>query len=120
FNLRSGRYFSMQEANGATNVAIIGVKIKEQLFPGEEAENKEIKIKGLKFTVIGVFEEEGESLLDTPSNDELVVVPYLGFKKMFYTGSRWGIESIIVVKGFDDDPDLQNLRGELTGLMRRL
>lgn len=120
FDLQSGRYFSLQEASSAANVAIIGVKIKEQLFPGDEAENKEVKIKGLKFTVIGVFEEEGESLLDTPSDDELILIPYMAFKKMYYTGRRAGVESVIAVKGLDDDPDLRNLMGELTGMMRNV
>ncbi len=120
FDLESGRYFTMQEATGTSNVALIGIKIKEQLFPNEDPFNKEIKIRGLKYNVIGVFKEEGESLLDTPSDDELIVIPYFSFKKMFTTGKYDGTESVIGIKGLDDDYDLENLQGELMGLMRSI
>ncbi len=118
FDLEEGRYFTLQEAVSTNNLAIIGIKIKEQLFPNEEAVNREIKVRGLKFKVIGVFKEEGESLLDTPSDDELIVIPYFSFKKIFTTGRYDGMESVIGVKGLDEDYELEELRGELTGLMR--
>lgn len=118
FNLAAGRYFTPQEIAGATNMVIIGKKIKDQLFPNQEAVNEEIKIRGLKFYVIGVFEEEGESLLDVPSDDELILVPYLAFKKMYATGKYDGTESVIGVKGLDEDKDLSKLEAELLGLMR--
>ncbi len=118
FNLQSGRYFTMQEIAGATNVALIGVNIKNQLFPNSDAIGEEIKIRGLKFVVVGLFEEEGENLIDTPSDDEVVVIPYFSFKKMFTTGRYDGTESVIAIKGLDEDTNLNALEGELLGLMR--
>lgn len=58
-----GRFFTQMEIKAARNVAIIGVKIGEALFPGQEPLGKTFKIKGLKFTVVGLFVEEGEGLL---------------------------------------------------------
>ena len=119
FNLASGRYFTNQEVHSAANIAIIGVKVKQQLFPGKAAEGEAIKFGGQKYTVIGVFEEEGESLLKISSSDELVLIPYMAFKKIYYTGRTHGIESIIAVKGHDDDPEVARLQSELEGLMRK-
>ena len=112
-----GRFFTEMEIKAARNVAIIGVKIGEALFPGQEPLGKTFKIKGLKFTVVGLFVEEGEGLFDTPSKDEALLVPYGAFTKLFYVGKN-GIEPIIAAKGRDDDPGLVMLENEMAGLLR--
>tara|TARA_R110001592_G_scaffold9215_1_gene49174 strand:+ start:116160 stop:117362 length:1203 start_codon:yes stop_codon:yes gene_type:complete len=112
-----GRFFTEMEINAARNVAIIGVKIGDALFPGENPLGKSFKIKGLKFTVVGLFVEEGEGLFDTPSKDEALLVPYGAFTKLFYVGKN-GREPIIAAKGMDDDPGLVMLENEMAGLLR--
>ena len=116
-SLEEGRYFSEAEVNGARNLAIIGKKIANTLYPNQSAMGKEIKIKGMKFRVIGIFEEEGEGFLELPSKDEACLIPYGAFTKMYYTG-RNGLEPTIAFKGKDEDVGLVALENELTGLMR--
>lgn len=115
--LEEGRYFSESEVNAARNLAIIGKKISNTLYPGQSVIGKEIKIKGMKFIVVGVFEEEGEGLFDLPSKDEACLIPYGAFTKVFYTGKN-GIEPTIAAKGNEDDIGLVALENEMTGLMR--
>ena len=115
--LEEGRYFTESEINAARNFAIVGKKIANTLFPGQDMIGKEVKIKGMKFVVIGVFEEEGEGLFDVPSKDEACLIPYGAFTKMYYTG-RNGIEPSIAVKGKTDDIGLVALENEMTGLLR--
>lgn len=115
--LEEGRYFSESEVNASRNVAIIGKKISNTLYPGQSVIGKEIKIKGMKFVVIGIFEEEGEGLFDLPSKDEACLIPYGAFTKVFYTGKN-GIEPTIAAKGNEDDIGLVALENEMTGLMR--
>jgi putative ABC transport system permease protein len=98
-------------------VAIVGREIANTLYPNLPILGKEIKIKGMKFTVVGVFEEEGEGLFDAASKDEACIIPYGAFSKMFYTG-RNGIEPTIAVQGKEEDIGLVALENELTGLMR--
>ncbi|MEN2284178.1 ABC transporter permease [Algoriphagus sp. SE2] len=115
--LEEGRYFLESEVNASRNLAIVGRKIANTLYPNLPILGKEIKIKGLKFTVIGVFEEEGEGLFDAPSKDEACIIPYGAFSKMFYTG-RNGVEPTIAAKGKEEDIGLVELENELTGLLR--
>ncbi|MBI1300637.1 MAG: FtsX-like permease family protein [Alphaproteobacteria bacterium] len=116
--LQEGRFFTEMEITAARNVTIIGIKIANALFPGQgSALGKEVKIKGLKFTVVGIFEEEGEGLFDTPSKDEALLIPYGAFSKIFSVG-RYGIEPVIAAKGMDDDQDLIALENEMAGLLR--
>lgn len=115
--LEDGRYFSEAEINASRNYAILGKKIANTLYPGQAILGKEVKIKGMKFIVIGVFEEEGEGLFDLPSKDEACLVPYGAFTKMYYTG-RNGLEPTIAAKGKTDDIGLVALENEMTGLLR--
>src|SRR5690606_23160521 len=98
-------------------VAIIGADIAEALFPFGSPLGKEVKIRGLKFIVIGVMKREGESLLGMPSSDNTCFIPYKGFQKLYYTGGMFGINSRIAIKGFEEDKELLNLENELTGFM---
>ena len=115
--LEEGRYFSESEINAARNLIIIGKKIATTLFPNQPALGKEVKIKGMKFTVIGIFEEEGEGFLELPSKDEACLIPFGAFSKMYYTGKN-GLEPTIAAKGRDTDIGLVALENEMTGLMR--
>lgn len=117
--LQSGRYFGVQETENASNVALIGQRAATDLFPFQSPLGKVIKIKGSKFMVIGVIEEEGEALLDTPSNDDNVLIPYKTLSKFYLVGKYKGLGSAINIKGMDDDPGQERLEGELTGLMRK-
>ncbi|MGD9328295.1 MAG: ABC transporter permease [Cyclobacteriaceae bacterium] len=116
--IEKGRYFSPSEVNFGNNVAILGAEIASGVFGDKDPVGKQISIKGLKFTVIGVMKRQGENLIDAPSNDDFCIIPYIGFKKLYYSGRRWGIESIISVKGRDDDVGLVKLENEIRGYMR--
>lgn len=116
-SLEEGRYFTQSEINASRNMAIVGRKIANTLYPNQEILGKEIKIKGMKFIVIGVFEEEGEGLFDMGSKDEACLIPYGAFGKMYYTG-RNGLEPALAIKGMEEDIGLVALENELTGLLR--
>lgn len=116
-SLEEGRFFTQSEINASRNLAIIGREIANTLYPQQNVIGKQIKIKGMKFVVIGVFEEEGEGLFDAPSKDEACLIPYGAFGKMYYTG-RNGMEPTIAVKGMEEDIGLVALENEMTGLLR--
>lgn len=117
-DIEFGRYYTAAESYTAKNVAIIGAKISKKFFPNGNPIGNEIKIKGLKYVVIGVFEEEGEGLFGDSGNDESVMIPYLSFKKLYYSGRNRGVETLVSVKGSPDDIGLVELEAEITGLLR--
>ncbi|MEP0712104.1 ABC transporter permease [Algoriphagus sp.] len=115
--IEEGRFFTQSEIKASRNLAIIGREIANTLYPMQTVIGKQIKIKGMKFVVIGVFEEEGEGLFDAPSKDEACLIPYGAFGKMYNTG-RKGLEPTIAVKGMESDIGLVALENEMTGLLR--
>jgi len=119
YKILSGRYYTENETISGSNYVIIGYKIMEDLFENSDyAIGKEIKIKGVKFRVIGVFEEEGESFVGGDSNDRNMIVPFNSFKKIYRVGKK-GSNAAMIVKGNSElDPGLENLEYELRGLLR--
>ena len=119
YKILSGRYYTENETILGSNYVIIGYKIMEDLFENYDyAIGKEIKIKGVKFRVIGVFEEEGESFVGGDSNDRNMIVPFNSFKKIYRVGKK-GSNAAMIVKGNSElDPGLENLEYELRGLLR--
>jgi putative ABC transport system permease protein len=120
-NVERGRYFTLEEINGGRNVVIIGSDVYKALFPtGGDPLGQEIKIKNLKYTVIGVVRREGQSFMGTPSMDDTVIIPYEAFRKLYQTGTgAWNeLTSRIGVRGYDYDIGLVELENELKGLLR--
>ncbi len=116
--IEAGRYFTMDEINGGRNVVIIGHRIKNDLFSNVDPIGKELKIKGLKFYVIGTIKEEGESFMGITSHDDQIYLPFKTFSKMYHVGRMWGVQPTITVKGQESDIGLVELESELRGLMR--
>jgi len=119
YKIISGRYYTENETILGSNYVVIGYKIMQDLFENSDyAIGKEIKIKGIKFRVIGVLEEEGESFVGGDSNDRNMRVPFNSFKKIYRTGKK-GSNAALVVKGNSElDPRLENLEYELKGMLR--
>jgi putative ABC transport system permease protein len=117
--IEKGRYFTENESDAGRNVVLIGHRSVNELFPSIDPIGKEIKIKGLKYVVVGILEEEGDSFLDAPSNDDNIYLPFKAFSKLFYSGSRNGVNPTISLKGLPTDIGLVELEAELRGLMRR-
>lgn len=116
----NGRYFTAEESASGRNVAIIGHRVANELFAGQEALGKTVKIKGQNFYVIGTMAEEGEGFLGSNSNDDNIYIPFRTISKMYYSGRNRGLEPSISLKGKDSDEGLAELQAELRGLMRQV
>ncbi len=81
--LAEGRFLSAVEVAFGAPVAVIGHRIREELFGPIDAMGKEIRISGDPYTVIGVEVENG-SLLGQ-SMDTSIYVPYTAFLKKYGT-----------------------------------
>jgi putative ABC transport system permease protein len=75
FGIEKGRFLTPFEINSGKNVAVIGYTIMERLFKNIDPIGREIKIKGKKLTVIGVFRKEGKSFVGGGSVDQNVLIP---------------------------------------------
>ena len=110
-----GRYFSGAEFASGSPVAIIGYTNAENLFVNASlAVGKEIKIKGMKATIIGVIKKTGESMFG--NSDQQLIIPYRFARQIFnekYSSPK------IMVKG-KDNVSSPALADDLEGVMRSI
>jgi putative ABC transport system permease protein len=114
--VEKGRFFTLYEFEASRNLAVIGYTIAEELFQNEDPLGKDIKIKGHKATVIGVFKREGSSMLGGGSLDEFIVIPMQFMRKITDIRSE-GAEPMILARA---RPGVSNedLKEELRLLLR--
>ncbi len=120
--IEEGRFFTPTEADAGRNIVVIGNRIASDLFrTPARALGQTIKIKNLKYVIIGVFEFEGEGLFG-PSNDNTAMIPYNSFRKLYQTGTGSSRElgSYIALKGTEADEGFIELESEVTGILRNI
>ncbi len=120
-NVERGRYFTTDEVEGGRNVVVLGFEVAKALFPKlDNPVGSYVKIKNLRFNIVGVIKREGESFIGNTSNDYGCIIPYDAYRKMYQTGTgRWSENgSSIGLKGFENDYGLVELENETRGAMR--
>ncbi|MFO7889636.1 MAG: ABC transporter permease [bacterium] len=83
--VKSGRFIKNFDIRSSRKVCIIGMNIKEILFPFIDPVGQYVRVGSAKFQVIGVLEEKGSVF--GQSEDNLVAIPYTTFHKVF--GKEW-------------------------------
>lgn len=77
--LEKGRFFSKEEENGLSQVAVLGYGSWKKLFNENDPVGKSISIKGKKFRVIGVLEERGSAFF--MNLDDQIFIPIKTMQK---------------------------------------
>ena len=107
-----GRFFTEEEVERAATVTVIGYKLYDEVFKGEDPVGKEMKATrttswgpryDVRLTVIGVLEEKGDAM-DTEGWDERFIIPLSTFQQRF-TG-RKEVERIRVEAASFDDVEI--------------
>jgi len=80
-DLTSGRILNDTDENNRSNVAILGTDVVDNLFSGTDPLNKEIRLEGQVYRVIGVGKKQGTTL--GQSRDNYVAIPISSFLKQF-------------------------------------
>lgn len=114
-DFEEGRYFSYSELNLGKNVAIIGGKIAQVLFPNGNALGKNIKMAGKRVTVIGVLKYQGEGSFGVSINNDRDVIIPVNYARRYYAVRRLGGNIVINPR---DDIDAKEIQDHIKGVMR--
>lgn len=83
FKIARGRFFTGDENKLSSRVAVIGLKIVDNLFKGENPVGEFIRINNIPFEIIGTLEPKGSSY-DGANEDEVVFIPLkTGMRRLF-------------------------------------
>jgi len=70
----SGTFFSEEDARARRKVAVLGVTVAEQLFPGADPVGETVQLRNVPFRVVGVLEKKGQSA-DGSDQDDVILAP---------------------------------------------
>ncbi len=87
FTFSMGRFYSEIESNAARNVAVVGSDVAKTLFPRGDALDKEIKVGGINYKVVGVLDEQGSWILGSFNPDKQAFIPIGSIFKNFLNQS---------------------------------
>ena len=115
--LASGRPFRDQDVRSSTKVCLLGKTVIDNLFGSIDPVGKIVRIKKVPFTVIGVLEPKGQSLMGQ-DNDDIVYVPVSTAQKKLFGTLFPGMIRLIMVKAKSLDA-LAKAEVEVTDLLRQ-
>jgi putative ABC transport system permease protein len=74
--LAGGRYLSEEDVLHRRRVAVIGENVRHELFSGLPCLGSEIKIRGVRFTVVGLLEKKTQISNYSTPDDMTVFIPF--------------------------------------------
>lgn len=74
WSLDAGRMFESSELSGSGKVALIGQTVARELFGDADPMDQTIRIKNVPFTVIGILNRKGQSMMGQ-DQDDVIMVP---------------------------------------------
>jgi len=120
WTLAAGRSFEPAEMSGAAKVCIVGQTVVRQLFGATDPIGQSIRIRRVPFTVIGVLENKGQSMMGT-DQDDLVLMPLNTARNRVLgatTLAKQRAVSVIWVK-VDDGLDTNAVANQVSALLRQ-
>lgn len=111
--IESGRFFTEEENNSQTKVAVLGYKIKEKLFGNQNPLGEDIKVGEKHFKVIGFYKEKGS--FSGMNMDDLVYLPLKTAQKQVL-----GVDHIMFAGAELKNPELSEVTAEqIRQILRR-
>jgi len=74
WRLEAGRMFEPAELSGSGKVALLGQTVARELFGDNDPLDQTIRIKNVPFTVVGILNRKGQSMMGQ-DQDDVVMVP---------------------------------------------
>lgn len=94
--LTEGKNMTDQDVRSATKVCLLGQTVVDNLFGGMDPIGQIIRIKNIPFTVIGVLESKGQSLVGQDQDDTIIIPITTAQKKLFGTTFPGMVRTIMV------------------------
>ncbi|HET54629.1 MAG TPA: FtsX-like permease family protein, partial [Ignavibacteria bacterium] len=116
-NFAEGRFFTQLESESSRNVVVLGSSVAESLFPRGSGLNQVITIKGRKFRVIGILEQQGSFIMGNFNPDNMAYIPIGVVFKYFH---RSDFRSITFNVRAQNNAMLEETKEEAISIMRKI
>jgi putative ABC transport system permease protein len=117
WTLAIGRNFYEQEIRSAAKVCILGQTVVDNLFGNDDPINQIIRIKKVPFTVIGVLDSKGQSMMGQ-DQDDIIYVPVTTAQRNLFGRTFPGTVRSIMVKAKSTE-ELDRAETQIKELLRQ-
>lgn len=114
FEVTQGRFISAYDMEHTRYVAVIGQGIANTLFPNSDPVGRTVRLNGLPFEVLGVFEKDS-GMFGGPGVDMFICIPYSTFHKLYPE-----LKEHFIAIAVRDPRDLNKAEDEVVTTLRRL
>ncbi|MGH9805333.1 MAG: ABC transporter permease [Candidatus Acidiferrales bacterium] len=113
FAVKEGRMFTEEENRQRRQVVVLGLAVSDALFGRLDPIGQTVRLNGIEFTVIGVWEQHS-GLFGGPGADQIVVIPYRTFTKLYPE-----IEELVIGVEVSDPEQFGQISDEVADILRR-
>jgi putative ABC transport system permease protein len=113
FEVSQGRFISAYDMEHTRYVAVIGQGIANTLFPNSDPVGRTVRLNGLPFEILGVFEKDS-GMFGGPGVDMFVCIPYSTFHKLYPE-----LKEHFIAIAVRDPQDLNKAEDEVVTTLRR-
>ena len=115
-NIVKGRFINQNDIDNKRKVAVIGTGVQKGLYDyGEEVLGSYVKVQGVNFMVIGMYEKTSSNRGDIEEAQKQIFVPFTAFSQAFNMGNRVGWMAITA----DDNNSITNLKSEVFEVIKK-
>ena len=115
----SGRGFEPQEVSGAGKVALIGQSVAKQLFGDADPVDQQIRIRKVPFTIVGVLEKKGQSMMGQ-DQDDVILVPLATARNRLFGNPQGKLRRVGVISvKVRDGQNMKEAEDRIRELMRQ-
>lgn len=111
-NVTSGRFISEIDVQARAMVVVLGYDVAQTLFQGQEAVDKEVRINGKRFRVVGVLEEVSSNFGNSYENNK-VAIPLSTYEKLHPKD-----EALTLMARAKDFELIEEAKEEIIGVLR--
>jgi putative ABC transport system permease protein len=113
--LAAGEWFTSQEIDAASTVAVLGETVRAQLFGSVDPVGQIIQVDKIPFRVMGVLEAKGQSAWGQ-DQDDIILIPYTTMQKKVW---RWAGSINSILAAAASNADLPQAIEQMTALLRQ-
>jgi len=117
YRLAEGRFFTSDEVDASSKVAVVGRTVVQNLFGDESPVGAILRIKRVPFTVVGVLEEKGQSL-QGQDQDDIIIAPLTTVQNRLVGSAHLGSVGVIIVQAVDRE-SIDAAEREVVSLLRQ-
>jgi putative ABC transport system permease protein len=95
WQIAEGNFFSDSDVRSAAKVCVIGATIEKEVFAGDEAVGKTIRLKNVPLRIIGVLEKKGSAAWGQ-DQDDIMLVPWTTMRRSIQASPFTDVNNIVV------------------------